>query len=795
MYKNFQDRAEKDYPQNSTSVAEVNEYTCHMAALIESDSDDDLTFSMVRFDDKDPDETEQQNPTSVKCIAQLLSRLIGKQSPPETKLDPPKPDPPEPELPKPELPKPEPSKPEPSEPEPSKPEPPNPGFDGIPSNVVSLPSHKHDIVKGALDKLDRIILLADGHKELEALLKEMSLALINMVDTGGQPIFQHLLPSLTVGQALYLVFFPLHKPLNSVQPVEFWSNGRKTGFAKDDTYCPEDVIFQTLSSIDCYGRCMPNWSKKVKEEECKKLLESRALIIGTYLDMLKPTECQTVDDKLSEINDLLKRKLKNTTFLKCTKSVLNIESDVLDNETDLLVRSGGKYFFQLDNDRGDGKDLLTIKRKLKHLIKTHFKLQPIPASWLMFRMVLHLMEKPVIPQSEVDEIGRHYKMQSEEVQGVIAFYQEVIGNLMYYSKDDVPSLNGGIICKPQIVFDCITEWIIDPLIHNDETPDEKKDLLQDQGEFYSSGIIGRNKEGFNGQQLLEILEYVGVISQISPSSENTESDSGTNSTDTTVALMAPSALNSETTSEKGTSLPVKKYILPAMLPYVSNIKQLPYPINSIKMPSCPIMVCFDNIFGYVPFGIFCSLVLQLVRKFQHKKSPTIIEEWKLRENISKERRERNRNRFIFVVGGAFDVILTSHFQYLQIQVCQLEGTNSTLSLPEVCLFVQENITAILKAAIIESIQKKYSELNPGSVSKAKRLFNLAFECTCKKQLEPHLMIIEDLKSKGSTKAKCSHDQSVPRDLDRSHLDWIVSKLLCACVKGWGVGLGEWEALI
>ena len=69
------------------------------------------------------------------------------------------------------------------------------------------------------------------------------------------------------------------------------------------------------------------------------------------------------------------------------------------------------------------------------------------------------------------------------------------------------------------------------------------------------------------------------------------------------------------------------------------------------------------------------------------------------------------------------------------------------------------------------------------MSKAKRLFNLALECTCKKQSEPHLMIIEDLKSKGSTKAKCSHDQSVPRDLDRSHLDWIVSKLLCACVKG------------
>ena len=77
--------------------------------------------------------------------------------------------------------------------------------------------------------------------------------LFNVADVGGQPAFLEMLPSLTIGPALYLVFMNLKQELGSRYPVPFKCKDQTTNICKNYSYTSEEVLFSALSSIACFG--------------------------------------------------------------------------------------------------------------------------------------------------------------------------------------------------------------------------------------------------------------------------------------------------------------------------------------------------------------------------------------------------------------------------------------------------------------------------------------------------------------------------------------------------------------
>ncbi len=98
-------------------------------------------------------------------------------------------------------------------------------------------------------------------REFEELKQECRLSpdrmefemLFNIADVGGQPAFLEMLPSLTIGPALYLVFMNLEQKLGSRYSVPFKCKDSTMNLCKDYSYTSEEVLFSALSSIACFG--------------------------------------------------------------------------------------------------------------------------------------------------------------------------------------------------------------------------------------------------------------------------------------------------------------------------------------------------------------------------------------------------------------------------------------------------------------------------------------------------------------------------------------------------------------
>ena len=83
---------------------------------------------------------------------------------------------------------------------------------------IDLTDSEEIEIKDAFKKLTTI-LQSDSPEDLKRLLEELTM--INMTDVGGQPAFLDMLPALTIGPALYLLFFRLDQDLDKHYPVRF----------------------------------------------------------------------------------------------------------------------------------------------------------------------------------------------------------------------------------------------------------------------------------------------------------------------------------------------------------------------------------------------------------------------------------------------------------------------------------------------------------------------------------------------------------------------------------------------
>ena len=87
----------------------------------------------------------------------------------------------------------------------------------------------------------------------------------------------------------------------------------------------------------------------------------------------------------------------------------------------------------------------------------NFPAIPIPGTWLMFRILLHLLNKPIVSLTQCKEIANRLEM-STPVEESLWFFHHNIGRLMHYS--NIPSMKDMVICDPQAIFDSISKLII-----------------------------------------------------------------------------------------------------------------------------------------------------------------------------------------------------------------------------------------------------------------------------------------------------------------------------------------------
>ena len=379
-------------------------------------------------------------------------------------------------------------------------------------------------------------------------------AIINIADVGGQPAFLDMLPSLTIGPAIYLVFMKLLEGLKTPYPVKYRSKGdHQATICEEYTYTTEEVIFTALSSIACFGHSDKEVERFVRDDE-KTKTNSLALLMGTFADEIKNFV------QLEENEKQLKQQLKETNFFK--ENLVEFSNDPCD----------GNIFFRVNNKSGGQQEILRYRNLLKQLMLNKFKKYAIPVKWLELSICLRLLAQrkdvDILKINDCFEIGEQLNMSDEMVKAALQFLHKYIGLIMYFPGND--KLKDIVICDPQVLFSSLSKLIFEVYDSKDHLiAQSKRELFIETGLFSPNDLpsISEGRKMLSIEVLVELLVHLNIAA------------------------------------------PCKSmYFLPAVLRSVKTEALINTNQQNESVPE-PLCISFQT--GYLPLGFVCALIATL----------------------------------------------------------------------------------------------------------------------------------------------------------------------------------------
>ncbi len=245
-----------------------------------------------------------------------------------------------------------------------------------------------------------------------------------------------MLPVLTIGPGLYLLFFSYEFKLDEEYQVFYQrASGEKTVPEKSE-FTLQEMLLCTLSSISCSSASAYSQPLAEKDDsEIGKILESSksvAYIMGTHKDKVSEEYIAKVDEQLQKV-------IRDTDFFK--KGIVQFCSE-------------GKLVVPLDNMGGGIEEIHQLRQLLESAMKNHFKMLKIPAVWLLFSLCLRMREVRTASMDTCLALSSAFNMTSYETKVALWFLHHHAGVLMYFPS--VPGLEDLVIIDIQVVYDSIT---------------------------------------------------------------------------------------------------------------------------------------------------------------------------------------------------------------------------------------------------------------------------------------------------------------------------------------------------
>ena len=485
------------------------------------------------------------------------------------------------------------------------------------------------------------ILRTGGREQLKVLLE--GTILMNMVDTGGHPAFLEMLPAMTMGPALYLIFFRLNQELKKRYQIQYVSEDNEEIQLGESSYTVEEVIFQALSSISCFS-CTASTNAKMPNPS------NAAVLVATHKDLLGSDPQAKIKAKDNALQENL-QEILDTDLVKSHKNFLHFASD------DQLI-------FAIDNMTGDDSELKEVCKRLEDIINQEFDNFPIPASWLMFSIFLRKMGNRTMSLLKCHEIGE--RLEVRDTDEALWFLHHCVGILMHFPK--IEEIKDVVICDPQVVFDSVTDLILNSF-RLTKVSKFACDKFKETGQFRFSDIQTIAKcakwsknDSLPLPKLVKLLEHLNIIAPIKPGSSSPESDACQ-----------------------------EVYFMPAVLEHAKD-EELHMKQNSTD--PVPLMIHFKC--GFVPVGVFCAMIASLV-----------FQEDTLRWKLLKPRDGYilSKNKVTFRINGAIDITLISKPKRYEVHIARISTTDKTLE--EICQHVLETVCDILDQVISKMKYKQY----------------------------------------------------------------------------------------
>ncbi|XP_064387520.1 uncharacterized protein LOC135335853 isoform X4 [Halichondria panicea] len=480
-------------------------------------------------------------------------------------------------------------------------------------------------------------------------------AIINIADVGGQPAFLEILPSLTIGPAMYLVFMKLLWELDTPQETRYkGKNKTESSICKNYTYTPEEVIFTALSSIACFGHSDEEVEKYVTDN---KKINSLVLIMGTYADDLKSGDEQSNTKKVNKTNKQLDAKLSTTPFYNDGRI-----------EYYTAQESDPEVLFPINNKSGGKLEVDEYRKVITTLIKSRFREYKIPAQWLMFSICLKILaqkkKKSVIEFIDCVKVGDRFGMNEATVRVALRFLHKYIGLVMYFQKDET-LMKDIVICNPRDVFTSISELIFNIYDPPERNVQSSVILRFKQKGFFSpeDHIIATRKNNLPIEYLLPLLEYLNIA--------------------------VPMDVDS-----------IKGYFLPAVLQTATS-ELLNKPLDGADPDRDPEPLCIQFKTGFVPLGFVSALVANLLKLNGDKHVLKLFKKEKV-----------YKNKITFLFKARYIIVLISRAKYCEFRVSRA-ATDGEFSSTKCCTLIIDMLQKSIKNVIDRMRQSSLFQLSQG----------------------------------------------------------------------------------
>lgn len=429
-------------------------------------------------------------------------------------------------------------------------------------------------------------LRAARQRKTKGTFKEIDL--IYLVDTGGQPQFQEIVPLFVRNASVNAIVLKLSEYLRDFPKNTYWIHGREFSIPEDLKLTNKDLILHAAHSI--YSGTMHRTLSTAEESP----EHPSVLLVGMF-----------ADGELKDETHIDKHRILQTETSLKTYMDLNW----------LITVSRGKYIVDIDGsqkwlqDESEKTHLDKLKKLRTAILTQSKKLRvKVPLSWFLFLEDLqeNASTENIMTLEECIKLGREFDMSEKNVQAALEFLDE-LNIILYYSK----YLPGVVFCEPQFLLQKVTDIIVAsfPLAAPDCDPSSgSRERFRAEGIFRSTDKFLQLPEftkgfsdDFSEEDLLYLMQELLIIAKVDETSNS--------------------------------------YFMPCVLPYEDPANIQPY-----DSQVDPLWIYFMQ--EHTPRGLFCAAIVHLTKC--HEKDSSFYQ-WIVKSSTCRERYIRKRNIMEFIL--------------------------------------------------------------------------------------------------------------------------------------------------
>ena len=432
------------------------------------------------------------------------------------------------------------------------------------------------------------------------------LNIVTLLDTGGQPEYIHLLPTININPTVTFFVHNLSKGLGDQVLVEYSQDGKHVFKPYHLSYSNLDMIKFLMSTVnDSVERPACNISDLQLDVTPSSDDQSYICMVGTHADKVSTIDKENVGEKLTS--------LVNNTH--CQASVWYQE-----NKTVL---------FSVDNTTaGDRNNEDSVAKDIRNRIETiasKKEVYELPITWMLFqleiRQVCSKRGESYISFSDCVTIAKESGLISnkEEVKSVLQ-YHHLLGVLIYFH--EVPGLCDYVIVDHQWWFDKLSS-VICITFQEDFLNYQAVQKLKYEGKLSKELVKHVEwKDDIKEEFFFSLLIHMKIITPVDNKQDDTE-----------------------------------EYFIP----FVLSAYDLQQENKILSQYGClqgePLLIQFYS--GLLPRGLFCSLLVQLLQYPLKESEPHFSQG---------DKQHAFSNLFTFSLPNAFSMSLLDKLSYLEVQI-------------------------------------------------------------------------------------------------------------------------------